>query len=237
MTEPDVVGLDITPKLIFRIILRLAIVIGALAAILFLSAGRLDWVEAWLFIIEFGFFLILYAAGGMAKAPAQLEERSKVAENVKSWDKVIMGIYTVLLVVLFSLAGIDAGRFGWTSLPTGARIIGWVGLILAGSIIFWAIVANTYLSRMARIQTDRDHQVVTSGPYRYVRHPMYLGNIVLFLCIPLALGSGWAVIPGSSIAVLFFVRTALEDQMLRGELKGYQEYAQRVRYRLFPGIW
>lgn len=237
MTEPENVGLNITPKLIFRIILRLAIVIGALAAILFISAGRLDWVEAWLFIAVYGFYLILYAIWSLAKDPAQLEERSKVAENVKSWDKVIMGIYTVLLVVLFSLAGIDAGRFGWTSLPSGIRIIGWVGLILAGSIIFWAIVANTYLSRLARIQTDRDHQVVTSGPYRCVRHPMYLGNIVLFLCVPLALGSWWAVIPGSLIAILFIVRTALEDQMLRGELKGYQQYAQRVRYRLFPGIW
>ena len=237
MSETENAGSEITPRLILRIILRLAIVIGAFAALLFIPAGRLDWVEAWLFVGVFGCFLILYAVWSLLKDPAQLQERSKVAENVKSWDKVIMGIYTVLLLVLFIVAGLDAGRFGWTSPAMETRIIAWVGLAAGGALIFWAIVANTYLSRMARIQSDRDQQVVTSGPYRFVRHPMYLGIIVLFLCLPLVLGSWWAEIPGSLIAVLFIVRTALEDRMLKDELKGYMEYARRVHYRLFPGIW
>ena len=90
---------------------------------------------------------------------------------------------------------------------------------------------------MARIQDDRGHVVVTSGPYRYARHPMYMAIILLFVCVPLALGSRWALLPGTGIGLLFMVRTWHEDRMLRAELAGYETYAQRVRYRLFPGIW
>ena len=99
------------------------------------------------------------------------------------------------------------------------------------------MVTNTYLSRVARIQEDRGQVVVMAGPYKYVRHPMYIGIILLFLSIPLALGSWWALIPGVGIGILFVIRTAKEDQMLRSELSGYADYSNRVRYRLVPGIW
>ena len=111
----------------------------------------------------------------------------------------------------------------------------WLALAVAGALIFWAITTNTFLSRMARIQDDRGHVVVTAGPYRYVRHPMYLGIIVLFLGMPVALGSWWALLPGAAVGLLFVLRTAKEDRMLREELPGYPEYTQRVRYRLLPG--
>jgi protein-S-isoprenylcysteine O-methyltransferase Ste14 len=220
-----------------RIAISLILVIAALAAALFLPAGRLDWPEAWVFIAAYGAYLALYALWALRRDPAQLLERGRVAPNVKRWDKVIMGLYSLLLLGTLLLTGLDAGRFRWSSMPVVIKAIGWLGLVLAGSIIFWVMTTNTYASRLSRVQGDRGQEVVTSGPYRYVRHPMYLGIIVLFLSLPLALGSLWGLIPGALIGVLYGLRTALEDRMLKEELAGYEAYAERVRYRLVPGIW
>jgi protein-S-isoprenylcysteine O-methyltransferase Ste14 len=224
-------------RAVARVVLSLVCVLGVLAALLFVPAGRLDWVEAWAFIISYGLFLTLYALWGLLKDPGQLKERGQVAENVKSWDKAIMAAYTVFLLMTFVVSGLDAGRLHWSSVPLTARVIAWVGLAVGGSLIFWALATNTYLSRVARIQQDRGQVVVSSGPYRYVRHPMYLGIIILFICVPLALGSLWALIPGSVIGLLYIARTIKEDRMLREELPGYADYAQRVRYRIVPGFW
>jgi protein-S-isoprenylcysteine O-methyltransferase Ste14 len=117
------------------------------------------------------------------------------------------------------------------------QVLGLTGIILTGGLIFWAIRTNAYLGRMVRIQQDRGHRVVTGGPYRYVRHPMYVGIILLFPCMALFLGSWWAFVPAVLIGALMVIRTALEDDTLQAELTGYAEYAQRVRYRLVPGLW
>jgi protein-S-isoprenylcysteine O-methyltransferase Ste14 len=146
-------------------------------------------------------------------------------------------VYGLLLPALFVLTGLDAGRFGWSSPPAGVRAASWIGLLAAASWIFWVLMTNTFLSRMVRIQDDRGHRVVTSGPYRYVRHPMYAGLVVFFVCIPLALGSWWGLVVSALIIALFVLRTALEDRTLRQELDGYDEYARRVCYRLLPGVW
>ena len=122
-------------------------------------------------------------------------------------------------------------------MPLLLQVLGGLGLILAGGVIWWTMTVNAYLSRWARIQGDRGQEVVTRGPYRYVRHPMYAAIILLALCVAMELGSWWALIPGTLIDVLFVVRTRLEDRMLHEELPGYREYANRVRYRLVPGIW
>jgi protein-S-isoprenylcysteine O-methyltransferase Ste14 len=135
------------------------------------------------------------------------------------------------------LAGLDAGRFGWSSVPPSLQAAGWAGLLFAGAVIWWAASANTFLSRMVRIQDDRGHRVVAEGPYLWIRHPMYAGVIVFILCVPLVLGSCWALVPGVLIGILFVTRTTLEDQTLREELPGYRDYAQRVRYRLIPWVW
>jgi protein-S-isoprenylcysteine O-methyltransferase Ste14 len=222
---------------ILRLLVQLIALLAILAALLFVPAGRINWVEAWVFIIAYGAFLLLYAIWGLWKDPHQLQERSHSASNTKSWDKVILGVYTICLLMVFIVAGIDAGRYRWLIVPPFVEVLGWLGQIIAGSVIFWAVVTNTYLSRVARIQEDRGQVVVTAGPYNYVRHPMYIGIILLFLSIPIALGSWWALIPGVGIGILFVIRTAKEDQMLRIELSGYEDYLKRVRYRLVPGIW
>ncbi len=222
-----------------RTAFSLIVVLGGLAALLFVPAGRLDWVEAWALLAAYGLFLGLYAWWGLRKDPDQLRERNQArkAENVKPWDKTIMAAYTVLLLLTPIVAGLDAGRFGWSAVPLPAKLLAWLGLAVTGALIFWALTTNTYLSRMARIQDDRGQVVVTTGPYCAVRHPMYLGIILLFVCMPVALGSWWALLPGAVIGLLFVIRTAKEDRMLRDELPGYAEYAQRVRYRLVPRVW
>jgi protein-S-isoprenylcysteine O-methyltransferase Ste14 len=218
---------------------RIIVVLGMLMAfgvILFSLAGRLDWWEAWV-------FLTIYLAGILANGlwtlshnPEVINERGRIGKNAKSWDKVIGVFYTIFLVGTFVLAGLDA-RFAWSAVPLWAKILGGIGFILSLAMVFWAMTANTFLSSFVRIQEERGHTTVTGGPYRFVRHPMYVGILFMSWGMPLLLGSWWAVIPGVLNILLFIVRTSLEDRTLQAELPGYVEYSQKVRYRLIPGVW
>jgi protein-S-isoprenylcysteine O-methyltransferase Ste14 len=214
----------------------LAVILG-LAILLFIPAGRLNWLQAWVFILAFTGFLTLYGLWAVRNDPGQLKERSRAGQNTKGWDKVILTVYTVLLIGMLVLAGLDAGRFRWAPAPLILQAFGWFGAALAGLLVWRTVSVNTFLSRNVRIQEDRGQQVIDAGPYGRVRHPMYMGIIILMLSIPLLLGSLWALIPGGLIGILFVVRTALEDRTLQHELPGYSEYAARVRYRLIPRIW
>ncbi len=224
-------------KMWTRGILRILIVVGVMAGILFAAAGRVDWLAAWLLTILYLIFLLIMMIWGIKNAPDLFQERGRIASNVKSWDKIINAAYAILLIVLLIIAGLDAGRYGWSEMPFILQVLGALGLFLAGWVIWWALAENAYASRWARIQQDRGQQVVTSGPYRYLRHPMYAAIILLVFCIAIELGSWWALFPGGLIAGLFVIRTELEDRMLHEELAGYREYASQVRYRLIPGIW
>lgn len=218
-----------------RRIVQVVVSILLIGALLFLSAGRLDWLWGWLFLAAF-LLLIVPSIVLVSKSPDLLNERGRRAENVEDWDKILMGTYSLLLFTVPVVAGLDV-RLGWSAMPLALHLGGVVLAVPAMIMPLWAMSANAYLSTMVRIQDDRGQQVVTVGPYRYVRHPMYVGTIFFGLCIPLFLGSWWAFVPCGLIIVLFVVRTALEDRTLREELAGYPEYAQRVRYRLLPGIW
>lgn len=207
------------------------------ALLLFVPAGTLRWIQAWALLCACTAYFIIYALCVLRRDPEQLRERSTTASNTEPWDRVILRVYSVLLVLLFVVAGLDAVRFRWAHAGTAAQIAAWLGLVVAGALILWTARSNTFLSRVARIQADRGQVVITSGPYAYVRHPMYAGIILLFVCVGPALASIWALLPGVLIGLLFVVRTALEDRMLLGELAGYREYSQRVRWRLLPGVW
>jgi protein-S-isoprenylcysteine O-methyltransferase Ste14 len=218
---------------------RIITVLGTLvlfAAILFVSAGRLKWPEAWIFL---GIYLVGITANGLYSLrhnPDVLNERGRMGGNAKSWDKVIGLIYMVLLFAIYILAGLDT-RYAWSAAPLWVNVLGGVAFAFSMALTFWVMTANTFLSTFVRIQDDRGHTTVTSGPYRFVRHPMYVGVIIMSLGMPVLLGSWLALIPGVLNIVLFVVRTSLEDRMLQAELPGYKEYARRVRYRLVPGVW
>lgn len=219
-----------------RRIVQVLVSILLIGVLLFLSAGRLDWLWGWLFLAAF-LLLMLASAFVMRKFPDLINERGRRAENIKGWDKVLMGAYSLLLFTVPVVAGLDAVRWEWSVMSLALHLVG-IGLAIPAMIMpLWAMSVNAYLSTMVRIQDDRGQQVITTGPYRYVRHPMYVGTIFFGLCIPLFLGSWWAFIPCGLIVVIFVVRTALEDRTLQAELPGYAEYAQRTRFRLMPGVW
>ncbi len=208
-----------------------------LAGLLFLPAGRLDWLQGWLFVLAYTTLLVVYTIWTLRNDPGLMAERSQAGPNVKRWDRILLAIYSVLLVGMLVLAGLDAGRFSWAPVPLALQVLGWVGSACAGILIWWTSSVNTFLARYVRIQEDRGHQVVSRGPYRFVRHPMYAAIMVFMPSIPLVLGSLWALVPAALICAIFVVRTALEDRTLQAELPGYAEYALKTKFRLIPGIW
>jgi protein-S-isoprenylcysteine O-methyltransferase Ste14 len=224
-----------------RIILRFALreVLGAVLAgvALFWSAGRLDWWPAWALIAV---LLAWSTATGIVILrldPHLLAERLGPRQGAKSWDTAIMSVVGLLTLGRLVVAGLDQ-RYGWTrGLPVGVQVAALLATILGYGLAVWATGSNAFFSQIVRVQTERNQTVATGGPYRFVRHPAYLGTIIHELSSPLLLASWWAFIPGGVNAILFVVRTILEDGTLQADLDGYAEYARRVRYRLLPGIW
>jgi protein-S-isoprenylcysteine O-methyltransferase Ste14 len=173
----------------------------------------------------------------LPRNPELVAERGAPKENVKAWDKTISGLSGLAGLLALVVAGLDV-RFAWSPpLALAMQLAGLVLLVLGYALFSWAMVSNPFFSTQVRIQEDRGHVVASAGPYQYVRHPGYVGWIILNLGTPLLLGSPWALIPGALSGLLMAVRTALEDKTLQAELDGYRDYATRVRYRLLPGVW
>ena len=218
-------------------IIRATLTILLLLAFLFVPAGTFNWPEAWIFLLLY-FTIVSGVLLWLKKnSPGLLKERTAPKKDYKSWDKIIMIAYTLLVIALLVVTGFDAKRFGWSDVPLLVKVLGFIGYLPAIGFAFWAMLKNAYASNVVRIQEDRGHKVCTTGPYRFVRHPMYVGVILALICIPLSLGSYYALILSALTIILFILRTSLEDKTLQDELSGYKEYAQKVRYRLFPGIW
>lgn len=211
-----------------------ALWIGAL----FGGAGRLDWTRGW---ICFALYAVGMSAVGLIAGRANaslMEARAKWRhQGTKRFDRVFLRALLPLVFIQPAVAGLDAVRFRWSSMPFGLVYVGAAVFTLAMALIAWTLAVNRFAETTVRIQTDRGHTVVMSGPYRIVRHPMYVGAILMYLATALVLGSMWALALTGVIIVLFVWRTALEDQTLRRELAGYEEFAARTRYRLLPGLW
>jgi len=206
------------------------------AVILFGSAGRIDWVMAWLYLfIHAASAVVLFFLGD----EEMIQIRSSKEEGVKRWDKVLVVISVVLFSpVTFFIAGLDYGRFQWTPpLPIVVQYVALLFFTFGMSFSTWAMVSNKFFVKFIKIQLDRNHSVVTHGPYKYVRHPGYAGAVFAMIALPIAFGSLWALIPAVLGMSLLVIRTFFEDQILQNELKGYKEYVVQVRWRLLPGIW
>ena len=223
-----------TSRAVVKRMLQVVITYLVLAAILFISSGYLNWIWAWAYL-GLGLGILVVNA---AILPAELiAERGQPRDNAKRWDRVLTTLAGLPTLGAPIVAGLD-NRFGWSpQLAPAIHLVGLALFVLGQGLFSWAMASNKYFSTLVRIQTDRGHAVATNGPYRYVRHPGYTGYIVSFVGMSLALGSLWAIIPSGLLACLLIVRTALEDRTLQDELSGYRDYAQRVRYRLLPGIW
>lgn len=204
--------------------------------VLFGSAGRLDWPRGWFFVALTVITLIASIPVLRRENPRILRTRLQKTNGKKSFDQVLYVILMSSLLACLAVAGLDA-RFHWSSLPFEWTYLG-VLLYVAGCIpIGLAVSANPFVERILRIQTERGHIAVTTGPYRVVRHPMYAGILLMTGSWPLLLGSIWSYVPWAALAVTLLVRTALEDRHLQRELPGYEEYCERTRYRLIPEIW
>jgi len=182
--------------------------------------------------------VLIVIANAIAMDPTLLAERSQLQEGTKKWDVALAGFVAVLgPLSMWLIAGLDI-RFEWSQeMPLPLQIVALVFVVLGGLLATWSMASNQFFSATVRIQTDRNHGVVTQGPYQYVRHPGYTGGIISMLMTPIALGSWVALIPGVLVASGYIVRTSLEDKVLQEELEGYQDYGKETRYRLFPGIW
>ncbi len=231
-------GQQVPTATLGRGILSLGVFFIVLGALMFIPAGDIRWAKGWLFILVF-FLLTVPAIIYLWRVnPEIFVARSRVFRaGTKRWDKVLMMFLFLSLTAIFIVAGFDAGRFHWSSVPPWLILLGYV-LLCAGYLIsIWAESVNKFAEPSVRIQTERGHKVIDTGPYAIVRHPIYLGGLVMFTGIPLTLGSFWAFIPTAVVAVILIVRTILEDKTLQKELAGYKEYASRVPHRLIPGIW
>jgi protein-S-isoprenylcysteine O-methyltransferase Ste14 len=218
---------------------QVLVTVAALAVMLFVSSWRLDWMMAWVYVGTFAVGLAVMVIYQELSNPELIEERSelKPREGVQTWDVILSAVARVSLLASYVIAGLDV-RFGWKpEIPPAIQWGASIAALLGAGLIAWAMAANRYAAVYARIQHERGHTVTTSGPYRFVRHPFYVGIITFALAVPVLLGSPWALIPGGLAALLFIVKTAAEDRMLREGLAGYREYAERVRYRLLPGVW
>jgi len=225
----------LSPRVVVQLLL--GIVLAPLLPLLI--SWRWDWWEAWVYAALTILGFAVSRALAARRHPDLLSERARFMrhENAEPWDKLLAPLLVLGGALLPIVAGLDA-RFGWSpafGLP--AKITA-LALILAGyALASYALIENRFFSGMVRIQADRGHHVVSSGPYRWVRHPGYAAGLLTYLATPIFLDASWAFVPVAFLAPLLVIRTALEDRTLQERLEGYRDYAARVRYRLLPGVW
>lgn len=229
----------LNPELKRKLWSRTAIYLGIVAVLLFGGAGTLRWPAAWIYL---ALTAAVSVAGGLWLArhdPALLEERlgAVVQRDQKSWDRVFMLAMTGLWPIWMVLIAFDARRYHWSDMPLALQVAGFVLICLGSWIIGLTFRENSYAAPVVKIQKARAHKVISTGPYSYVRHPMYAGALLLIPGVPLMLGSWWGLAVGFVFIVLIAGRAVLEERTLMAELDGYAGYAARVRYRLLPHVW
>lgn len=216
-----------------KVFVRVALILPVLMAILFIPAGTLAYWEAWVYlaVLLIPFFFVL---GYFLKInPEFLERRMQMRER-ESAQRRIINLSLLWFILAFILPGLDE-RFGWSDVPVPVVILADLLVLLGYGLVVLVFRENQYASRT--VQVEQGQQVISTGPYALVRHPMYLGAIVMYLASPVALGSYWALLPALAIVPILVARIVNEEQVLARELSGYVEYRQVTRYRLIPGIW
>ena len=221
--------------------IRLIIYILIGPTLLFISAGTIQWTMAWVYattsiVLMVGSRILLFN-----KYPDLAKERAghREVKGVKSWDRVlsaVVGFFGNLAILC--VAGLDK-RFGWSPgiSPAASLLAFFFGILLANIFGSWALLENQYFSAVVRIQEDRSHEVCTSGPYQFIRHPGYAGALLFYLSTPIVLSALWAFVPAGLTVIALIIRTHLEDITLQEELEGYTSYVEKTPYRLIPEIW
>lgn len=217
--------------------------VGALASLgllLFTLAGTVNILGFWIYLAVAILYQVISLFIVVPRYPAYLdldETRKRRHANVKGWDRVILWALAGSTFLMYGLAALDLGHLHVGQFSAWFAIPGVVLYIVSCMLNQWAMLHNPHFERCVRIQHDRGHRVATTGPYRYVRHPGYLGSVLFYVAFPLISGSALALCGGTLGIIGTLVRTSLEDRTLREELVGYAEYAQEVRHRLMPYVW
>jgi protein-S-isoprenylcysteine O-methyltransferase Ste14 len=222
------------------LVIQLLVFIVLVPFLPLLISFRWDWWQAWVYglIGVFGFVISRVLVNN--RHPDLLTERSRMMahEDAKSWDKLLGRLVGLGGALIPLAAGLDV-KYGWsdTDYSLSIELVALVLILVGYAIGSWALVENRFFSGVVRIQTERGHHVVSSGPYGIVRHPGYAGALLTYFATPLLLDSPWTFLPVLLMSLVLVIRTALEDRALQEELPGYKEYTQKTRYRLIPGVW
>ena len=209
-----------------------------MALALFLPAGTIAWPAGWIWLILLNGWLLIGSGLLLKFNPGLLEERLSFSRpNQKTWDKVFLLLFELVVFAWLVLMALDAERFHWSPMPLVLQVLGAIALVTSFLLMSLVFRENAFLSAMVRVQKDRGQTVVSTGPYHYVRHPMYGGGLLMFLGTPLLLGSWYGLLLVLILTPALAVRAVFEERVLRDELPGYVAYMARVKYRLIPHVW
>jgi protein-S-isoprenylcysteine O-methyltransferase Ste14 len=223
---------------VIRAVIQFIFSIIIWCGLLFLSAGSVKWPRAWFHLGLWTVTILVNLIILLKTNPSLLAVRTKRAHFDSVFDLILLMLIMIPAILAVPIvAGLDAIRYRLLLIPFWAVLPAMLLHIAGDAIMLWSMVVNPYLEKTVRIQRERGHNVITTGPYAIVRHPMYAGLILLFLSIPLILGSGWVFVPVATVIVVLFVRTVFEDRFLQKNLPGYKDYAQKTHHMLLPGIW
>ncbi|MCC6920230.1 MAG: isoprenylcysteine carboxylmethyltransferase family protein [Alphaproteobacteria bacterium] len=221
-------------KMYFALVAEFAV----FAAILFGAAGRLDWREGWAFLAVFFGCAFAISEWVLQKDPALMAERlgSPVQRDQPVWDRFFLPVVGVVFLGWLTSMGLDA-RYGWSDVPVWLEALGGAAVVAGFAIVARVFAENTFLAPVVKVQAERAHRVISTGPYAVVRHPMYAGAVLVLLGSGLLAGSWWATAGSLLIVLAIAIRAVLEERLLKTTLAGYAGYAARVRYRLVPLVW
>lgn len=222
-------------RTVIKAIIKVVLVTVFSAVLLFGIAGTLRWAGPWIIVGFTLLYLILIMTVGLKYFPQTVLGRAE-SKFTHPWDKLAVILYSISTLAQYSIAGFDH-KYSWSTLPDIALFIGIIFYGLGIAITFWVLSENPFAIGSSRIQDDRGQKVIMSGPYRFIRHPMYATTFLIALSTPLILSSLWAFIPAPLIIGSYMYRCFKEDTMLQNQLTGYKEYALKVKYRIIPFIW
>ncbi len=225
--------------LLGKALLELLAEFAVFAALLFVSAGTLLWPAGWAFMALFFGFALALVLWLAREDPELLAERISfpIQRGQPLWDKAFVAAVLLLFLTWLIVMPLDAVRFGWSEVPDWLQVLGALGVVLSFYIMFLTFRENAYLALVVKLQEERGQSVVSTGPYRYVRHPMYSSMFVFFPAGALLLGSWWGLLLGAVLLGLLVWRIPFEERVLENGLAGYDEYERDVRYRLIPHVW